>query len=151
MLCSKCGNEIIDISSYCSNCGNKIEIEDDYTRLRREALENEPPPLYKTKIYWFLLLFLIGTYFIIENKRNSKSINSNENVINCKGAGNNGCIDRVRYNFTSSGKQILSELYLGDGVFKITGLDPKRGVTFNSTVFTDCNCQLTNVKINEVQ
>jgi hypothetical protein len=36
-------------------------------------------------------------------------------------------------------------------VFKITSLDPSRGITFNSTITTDCNCQLINVKISDIE
>ena len=74
-----------------------------------------------------------------------------DNNKSSKCIGNESCIDKVRSNFTSSGKQILNENYLGNGKFKITALDPRRGITFNSTVSTDCKCNLTDVKVSDIQ
>ncbi len=147
MYCPKCGNEISDKALFCSTCGNKIETEDEYDRLRREVLENEPKPLYKSKIYWFILLGLVGIFIYITNNDSNNS-QKNENKQSC--IGNENCIDKVRFYFTNSGKQILNESYNGNGVFTITGLDPSKGVTFNSTVTTDCNCQLIDVKISDI-
>lgn len=149
MFCSKCGNDVLDTSLFCSNCGSKIEIEDEYDRLRREVLENEPKPLYKTKFYWLLLFGLIGIFVYLNNKNSSENSLHTEDNSNC--VGNEKCIDKIRLNYTSSGKQILNESYLGNGIFKITVLDPSRGVTFNSDVTTDCNCKLKDIKITDVQ
>ena len=72
-------------------------------------------------------------------------------LVSCVGFGNQDCISQVRLNLTNSGKQILNESYLGEGVFKISCLDPSRGKIFNLTITTDCNCQLINVKISDIE
>lgn len=97
-----------------------------------------------------ILLISIVFFFYINNRKNNDSnyLQKNENKQSC--IGNENCIDKVRFNFTNSGKQILNETYNGNGVFTITGLDPSKGVTFNSTVTTDCNCELINVKTSDI-
>jgi len=113
----------------------------------------------KSMTWAFIIGILILLGFILKMTEEKKVYNGKEFVpqsqyeknksIEC--IGNQNCIDKVRLNFTSSGKQILNESYLGNGKFKITGLDPIRGITFNSTISTDCKCNLTDVKISDIQ
>ena len=63
----------------------------------------------------------------------------------CVGFGDESCIDKVRERFSSTGKNILSEQYLGEGQFGISFLDPSKGESFNAKVSTDCNCNILNV------
>ena len=81
------------------------------------------------------------------NKDNSQPKRDN-NRIDCSGFGNQNCINKVRDNFTNSGKQILGEEYLNNGQFGISFLDPSIGQTFNSKVSTDCNCNIINVQVS---
>jgi len=100
-----------------------------------------------------ILIFYIS--FKFTSSTISKSNNSTNKVINpsnseksgCVGFGNESCIDRVRENFTNTGKQILGEEYLDNGQFGISFLDPSRGQTYNSKVSTDCNCKIINVSV----
>lgn len=79
------------------------------------------------------------------NGNSSKAVEKTECI------GNQSCITNVRSNFTSTNKTILNESFEGNGVFKITALDPQRGVTFNATVKTDCNCTVLDVQISDVE
>lgn len=86
---------------------------------------------------------------------NKKEITTDQNTnvnkdkeIGCSGFGNESCIDKVRENFVNTGKQILGEEYLGEGLFGISFLDASKGQTFNSKVSTDCNCKILNVDVS---
>jgi hypothetical protein len=102
-------------------------------------------------IYTPIIIVLI--YFGYKQSQSSISlkskVNTEENVPNngCVGFGNESCIDRVKENFTNTGKQILGEQYIGNGQFGISFLDPSKGQTFNSQVSTDCNCKIINVSV----
>ena len=101
------------------------------------------PNLYVLIISVVFSLGGLGTIFgFIDSKKSNAE---------CTGFGNQNCIDKVRSNLTSSGKQILNESYLDNGIFKITSLDPNRGITFNSIISTDCNCRITNVEISAIE
>jgi hypothetical protein len=80
---------------------------------------------------------------------NKVEIKSNPQVKNkdqgCVGFGNESCLDKVRERFT--GKNILSEKYLGDGQFGISFLDASRGESYNAKVSTDCNCKILNLDV----
>jgi hypothetical protein len=66
--------------------------------------------------------------------------------------GNEGCISQVRSNFTNTGKTILGEQYLGDGKFGISFLDSQHyGASYNATVSTDCNCNVSVGSVSTVQ
>jgi uncharacterized protein (DUF2147 family) len=111
----------------------------------------------------FIAIVIIGLSIKIGSKigstlrtdrANSNSSNSNIEsleVSKTECIGNQSCITEVRSNFTSTNKTILNESYEGDGKFKITALDPQRGVTFNATVKTDCNCTILDVQISDVE
>ena len=102
-----------------------------------------------------ILIFYISFKFTsstISKSNNSTNTNkvinpSNSEKSGCVGFGNESCIDRVRENFTNTGKQILGEEYLDNGQFGISFLDPNRGQTYNSKVSTDCNCKIINVSV----
>jgi hypothetical protein len=93
-----------------------------------------------------LLLLSVFIYFYSGDKKYKKSINQNNDCI-----GNSNCITRIRQNYNSTNKQILNESYEGDGKFKITALDPRRGITFNAFISTDCNCEITNTDISDIE
>jgi len=98
---------------------------------------------------WLIVgLFFLGILNKDKKSPNSTSVKSQSQSSNC--IGNRDCINSVRNNFTSTNKTILNESYEGDGRFKITALDPSRGVTFNAFVSTDCNCNITNVNISDI-
>ena len=78
----------------------------------------------------------------------SKDGDFKNNEIGCSGFGDESCIDKVRENFTNTGKQILGEEYLDNGQFGISFLDASRGQAYNSKVSTDCNCKVINVDIS---
>lgn len=82
-----------------------------------------------------------------KNKENFQEKRDNTKI-GCSGFGNQSCINKVRDNFTKSGKQILGEEYFNNGQFGISFLDPSVGQVFNSKVSTDCNCNVTNVQIS---
>ena len=171
MYCSKCGTQISDTSTFCSSCGYKIEISSDSKNSNEEIIVSGEIVntdfkvtsfIKKEKKTWngfvtFLVAFTI-TLFILylipilkKSNFNTKKnkVNTEENVPNkgCVGFGDESCIDRVRENFTNTGKQILGEEYLDNGQFGISFLDPSRGQTYNSKVSTDCDCKIINVSV----
>ncbi len=98
---------------------------------------------------WLIILFLIGSILNKKNENNStNTINSSSSINKGSCSGSESCIDKVRQNFTNTGKQILSEHYLGNGKFGISFLDISRGQTYNSEVSTDCNCNILNVNVH---
>ncbi len=94
-------------------------------------------------------LVLVASVFIYlkSSKKQEHKSNSSDNS-NC--VGNSSCISNIRSNFTSTNKTILNESYLDKGEFKITALDVQRGVTFNATISTDCNCNITNIDVSDI-
>jgi hypothetical protein len=106
-----------------------------------------------------LIIFLLVAFGSEEsNKRNSNSNTGNSSSGKNVGTqrqepcyGSENCIQQVRNNFQNSGKQILGEQYLGRGKFGITFLDPSRGEAYNADVSTDCNCNVSNVRVSVVQ
>lgn len=79
------------------------------------------------------------------DRTNNRSVQSKSGQA-CNG--NEGCIDKVRTNFTNTGKQILGEKYLENGLFGISFLDASKGETYNAEVSTDCNCNIVNVHVS---
>ena len=106
-----------------------------------------------------LIIFLLIAFGSEESeKRSSNSNTGNSSSTNSSGTqrqepcnGSENCIQQVRNNFQNSGKQILGEQYLGRGKFGITFLDPLRGEAYNADVSTDCNCNISNVRVSVVQ
>jgi hypothetical protein len=91
---------------------------------------------------------------IIKYKSLSSSTNSNygnsiTNESRCYGDQN--CITKIRDNFTSSGKMILGEEYLGNGKFGISFMDSRNAGAYNAKITTDCNCDLTDVDISPIR
>jgi hypothetical protein len=81
--------------------------------------------------------------------KNESPIIENSNYKSDPCYGNESCISIVRNNFTSTGKTILSEQYLGEGKFSITFVDLQYPDLLNNAVIdTDCECKLTNVKVS---
>ena len=105
-----------------------------------------------------LMLFLLIAFGSEDSNKNN-SYNSNSSSTNSSTDsqrkepcyGSESCIQKVRENFRNTGKQILSEQYLGQGRFGITFLDPSRGEAYNADVSTDCNCNVSNVHVSVVQ
>lgn len=79
---------------------------------------------------------------------NSKS-NTTQNSEKC--VGNRGCISAVRDRFKNTGKSILGEEYLEDGKFGISFMDGQHPGAYNAVVFTDCNCNITNVDVSTIR
>ncbi len=103
------------------------------------------------------LLFTLSivSLFLISCGNNTSEGNTSENnssneTQKTECIGDQNCISDVRNNFTNTNKTILNESYEGEGIFKITALDPQRGVTFNATVKTDCNCTVLDVQISDI-
>jgi hypothetical protein len=111
--------------------------------MKKEQINN----LISTLCVILLILTSCGNNTSRSNSAEIGSSNKNEKS-EC--IGDRNCIEKVRNNFTSTNKTILNESYEGDGIFKIAALDPQRGVTFNATVKTDCNCTILDVKISDV-
>ena len=139
---------------------SNLEIVDKVPKMENITFRDNFDKLKKNKkklsgYLIFLLVFSILVIVSLINEKIKTLNNSNINTIKSDPTklcfGNESCIDNIRINFTNSGKQILNESYLNNGIFKITGLDPSKGVTFNSTISTDCNCKLINVRISDIQ
>ena len=100
----------------------------------------------------FIYLFYVGynrsivANIKVQQEQQAEKVKNLQKTKNCLGDEN--CISKVRENFTNSGKQILSEQYLGDGMFGISFLDPTRGVSANAKVSTDCNCNVIDVRVS---
>lgn len=85
-----------------------------------------------------------------ETKKFVTKDSSKETKKDCSGVGNESCIDNVRERFSTTGKTILNEKYLGGGVFGIDFLDINRGVNASARVSTDCNCEVIDVSVSNV-
>lgn len=108
-------------------------------------MEKSKKKWYKLWWVWLIILFTLGK--IIRDPKKS-NLSSSVSSISSSCIGNQGCINNVRLNFENSGKQILGEEYLGDGLFGISFLDARRGVSANAKVTTDCNCNIINVDVS---
>jgi hypothetical protein len=94
-----------------------------------------------------ITIVFISTGIFYLNGGISKSSTSNQSCI-----GDEGCISQVRSNFSNTGKTILGEQYLGDGKFGISFLDSQYyGASYNATVSTDCNCNVSIGSVSTVQ
>ena len=95
---------------------------------------------------------LLVLSFFMQNKNSSgsssNSSSTNNNSQSC--LGNEGCISKVRENFTNTGKTILGEEYIGNGKFGISFMDSQNPGAYNATVTTDCNCNVTNVNVSTI-
>jgi hypothetical protein len=109
---------------------------------------NSEKKWYEKWWVWLIVGFFFIGLFTKKDKKTADSISTQSQTSNC--IGNRDCISSVRNNFTSTNKTILNESYEGDGRFKITALDPQRGITFNAFVSTDCNCSITNVNVSDI-
>jgi len=94
-----------------------------------------------------LILGILGK----EDRKSSSSRHERNNSETQSCIGNEGCISKVRENFSNSGKTILGEQYLGNGKFGISFMDSQHPGAFNSTVYTDCNCAITNVSVSTIR
>ncbi len=114
--------------------------------------KNDNPPILK----WFISAILISNtigfiamytfvYFKFERHQNSQ-IETTSNIP-C-GSGTEKCITKIRNQFSTTGKTILGEEYLGTGNFGITFIDPNRPGSYTAKVSTDCNCGITNIAIS---
>lgn len=97
-----------------------------------------------------LVLGLIGQFSETKNN-SSSSTNSSRNNNSQSCIGDQGCISKVRENFTNTGKTILGEEYIGNGKFGISFMDSQHPGAFNATVTTDCNCNVTNVNVSTIR
>jgi hypothetical protein len=94
-----------------------------------------------------LILGILGK----EDRKSSSSRHERNNSETKSCIGNEGCISKVRENFSNSGKTILGEQYLGNGKFGISFMDSQHPGAFNTTVYTDCNCAITNVSVSTIR
>jgi hypothetical protein len=117
--------------------------------------KTENPPLLK----WFISAILISNtigfigmyafvYFKFEKRQNSQ-IETNTNIP-C-GSGTEKCITKIRNKFSTTGKTILGEEYLGNGNFGISFIDRNRHGSYTARVSTDCNCGITNVQVSNLR
>ncbi len=96
-------------------------------------------------LLWAFIIYSSAPYYIKMYQAKSGGETSQEDK--CEGVGNEGCIEKVRQQYSSSNKTILGEEYLGDGKFGITFIDRDHAGTFSSKVFTDCNCNIKNSNV----
>lgn len=68
----------------------------------------------------------------------------------CSGAGNEGCISKIRINFAQTGKNILAEKYLGEGKFGIAFMDSQHPGAYDAIVTTDCKCEIVDISIQNL-
>jgi hypothetical protein len=108
-------------------------------------MEKNKKKWYQIWWVWVVILIVLGK-IVGDPDKSSTSKSSSTNSASC--IGNQNCITSVRSNFENSGKQILGEEYLGDGKFGISFLDPRRGLSANAKVTTDCNCNVLNVDVS---
>lgn len=113
--------------------------------MKQDSSNNKTTYIAVAVVVSLLLLAIIGGK---NNSYSSKNGQSTSEIQNC--IGNEGCISSVRENFTNTGKTILGEEYLGNGKFGISMMDPEHAGAFNATVATDCNCNVTNVKVSTI-
>jgi len=99
----------------------------------------------------FITLLFLSSCSNDKSGSNSTESSSSNETEKTECIGDQNCISEVRNNFTNTNKTILNESYEGEGIFKITALDPQRGVTFNATVKTDCNCTVLDVQISDIE
>lgn len=99
----------------------------------------------KSSIIYFIL-FIGMTVFLGGFSKDKNSVASD-----CKGVGSENCIEKVRASFTSTGKTILGEQYLGSGRFGISFMDNQHPGAYNATVSTDCKCNITNSNVSTIR
>ena len=99
----------------------------------------------KLSIIYFVL-FIGITVFLGGFSKDKNSVASD-----CNGVGSENCIEKVRASFTSTGKTILGEQYLGGGRFGISFMDNQHPGAYNATVSTDCKCDITNSNISTIR
>lgn len=103
---------------------------------------------------FIFILFAMGTSDSKSDPKNSSNSTENNGINNTtvtpaqKCVGDQNCIGNVRSNFSATGKQKLSEQYLGEGTFGISFLDLDRGEAYNAEVYIDCNCQVKDVNVS---
>jgi hypothetical protein len=69
----------------------------------------------------------------------------------CTGTGNEGCISMIRKQLAKTGKNILGEQYLGNGIFGISFMDSQHPGVYDATISTDCNCNIIDTKVKAVR
>jgi hypothetical protein len=85
--------------------------------------------------------------WLIEDRSKSNNNSNHE----CTTNGTRACIDQVRSHFTKTGKTILGEEYLNNGIFGITFMDSEHPGAFTARVYTDCKCNITNADVNTIR
>lgn len=176
IYCSNCGELISIESKFCSGCGYKqydlnklspgfnsdinISNENNHSTLENKVSKQTKSHATSNVLIFLFISVLILSVILIAHENNQKNIssttnnksnNSTSDVNNCVGVGNQSCIDRVRQNFTNTGKTILGEEYLGDGRFGISFMDRQYPGAYNATISTDCNCNVTNSNVTTVR
>jgi len=88
----------------------------------------------------FLLWFGRGEEYSAEPKR------VNNNTSDTCVYGDISCIDNIRVVFRNTGKDVLGEQYIGDGLFEIQFIEYGKG-TFNASVLVDCECNISAAEL----
>ena len=96
-----------------------------------------------------LLLAMSSFLFIGCGNKKSEDTSKSEEASACSGNGDSSCINKIRSNFKSSGKDIISEQYEGDGIFQIQFIEYGKG-TFNAYIRTDCECEIAHLNITRL-
>ena len=179
IYCSNCGTLISLEARYCTTCGFS-QVEFPIVSNTNDKLNNEEPnlnilePVLDHKIesenikvvadvkrikvigyiFFFILVYAIWyfTSTTSTSSANSSNVSSSNSVANeCTGVGSQSCIEKVRQNFTNTGKTILGEEYLGDGRFGISFMDSQHPGAYNATISTDCKCNITNSNVSTIR
>jgi hypothetical protein len=103
------------------------------------------------KSFVIVLIAIIVGVFVFKKSSNSSSNYQKSSTEGQSCIGNQGCISKVRENFTNTGKTILGEEYIGNGKFGISFMDSQHPGAFNATVTTDCNCNVLNVNVSTIR
>jgi hypothetical protein len=161
-FCPSCGFEQLDFNSSQFHKTNSKQIIEETlntfeSRTEKETdIEKSENKIYTKWWFWLIFIIIIGALYPKKsgsksNFSTSESTDSNYGTNNCVGVGNQSCIDKVRQNFTNTGKTILGEQYLGDGRFGISFMDRQYPGAYNATVSTDCNCNVTNSNVTTIR
>ncbi len=161
-FCPSCGFEQLDLNKLSLNNNVDTQISNEQSQSNSKSYVSEQPKSYTvTNVLVFVFIsILVLAIFKMVHESNQKNIsstaekgsyNSPSDINNCVGVGNQSCIDKVRLNFSNTGKTILGEQYLGDGRFGISFMDSQYPGAYNATISTDCNCNVTNSNVTTIR
>lgn len=82
-------------------------------------------------------------------KDESTAVYNSNKSNGCTGNGSKNCISEIRQRFQSTGKEIIGEQYVGDGIFQVQFIEYGRG-TYNAYIRTDCDCEIANINVTSL-